>query len=77
MYSSPDTTSFMVQDMEVLIDVYSPNDKFSAESLKPAMEKMIRAQKKFLGDINSTDKYAILIYLAATPDKTTQVILEL
>ena len=67
MYSSPDTTSFMVQDMEVLIDVYSPNDKFSAESLKPAMEKMIRAQKKFLGDINSTDKYAILIYLAATP----------
>jgi len=67
MYSSPDTTSFMVQDMQVLIDVYSPNNKFSAESLRPAMEKMIRAQKKFLGDINSTDKYAILVYLSATP----------
>jgi len=67
MYSSPDTTSFMVQDMQVLIDVYSPNNKFSAESLKPGMEKMIRAQKKFLGDINSTDKYAILVYLSATP----------
>ncbi|CAL66929.1 peptidase M61 [Christiangramia forsetii] len=67
MYSSPDTTSFMVQDMQVLIDVYSPNKKFSAESLKPGMEKMIRAQKKFLGDINSTDKYAILVYLSATP----------
>ncbi|MDR5590544.1 peptidase M61 [Christiangramia sp. SM2212] len=69
MYSAPDTTSFMVQDMEVLIDVYSPNAKFSAESLKPNLEKMIRAQKRFLGDINSTDKYAILVYLSATPGK--------
>jgi len=67
MYSAPDTTSFMVEDMEVLIDVYSPNQKFSAESLKPNLEEMIRAQKRFLGDINSTDKYAILVYLSATP----------
>lgn len=67
MYSSPDTTSFMVEDMKVLIDVYSPNAKFSAESLRPNLEKTIRAQKKFLGDINSTDKYAILVYLSATP----------
>ena len=67
MYSSPDTTSFMVQDMEVLLSVYSPNDKHSAETLKPGMEKMIRAQKKFLGDINSTDKYAILVYLSDSP----------
>ena len=67
MYSAPDTTSFMVEDMKVLIDVFSPNQKFSAESLKPNLEKMIRAQKRFLGDINSTDKYAILVYLSATP----------
>lgn len=67
MYSSPDTTSFMVQDMEVLLSVYSPNGIHSAESLKPGMEKMIRAQKKFLGDINSTDKYAILVYLSDSP----------
>jgi len=67
MYSAPDTTSFMVEDMEVLIDIYSPNQKFSAKSLKPNLEKIIRAQKKFLGDINSTDKYAILVYLSATP----------
>lgn len=67
MYSSPDTTSFMVEDMKVLINVFSPNDKFSAKSLRPNLEKTIRAQKKFLGDINSTDKYAILVYLSATP----------
>ncbi len=67
MYSAPDTTSFMVQDMQVLLSVYSPNKKHSAKSLKPGMEKMIRAQKRFLGDINSTDKYAILVYLSDSP----------
>jgi predicted metalloprotease with PDZ domain len=69
MYSSPDTTSFKVEDMKVLLSVYSPNKKHSAQSLKPKMEKMIRAQKKFLGDINSTDKYAILVYLSDSPGK--------
>ena len=67
MYAEPDTVSFDVEGMEVLLDVYSPNDKFTAEELQPAMEKMIRAQKQFLGDIDNTDKYAILLYLAATP----------
>lgn len=67
MYSAPDTTSFRVQDMQVLLSVYSPNKKHSANSLRPGMEKMIRAQKKFLGDINSTDKYAILVYLSDSP----------
>ncbi|WP_026915750.1 peptidase M61 [Christiangramia portivictoriae] len=64
MYSRPDTTSFMVENMQVLLSVYSPNEKHSAQTLRPGMEKMIRAQKKFLGDINSTDKYAILVYLS-------------
>ncbi|WP_298247431.1 peptidase M61 [uncultured Christiangramia sp.] len=64
MYSKPDTTSFMVENMQVLLSVYSPNEKHSAQTLKPGMEKMIRAQKEFLGDINSTDKYAILVYLS-------------
>ncbi len=67
MYASPDTTSFKVEGMEVLINVYSPNRKFSAEGIRPGMEKMITAQKAFLGDINSTNKYAILLYLSATP----------
>lgn len=67
MYSAPDTTSFMVQDMQVLVSVYSPNKIHTAQSLKPGMEKMIRAQKRFLEDINSTDKYAILVYLSDSP----------
>ncbi|HET8753882.1 MAG TPA: peptidase M61 [Salinimicrobium sp.] len=67
MYAAPDTVSFDVQGMEVLLNVYSPNDIFSAEQLQPAIEKMVVAQKNFLGEIDNTDKYAILLYLSATP----------
>lgn len=64
MYSNPDFTSFKVDDMEIIISVYSPTKKFTAASLTSAMETMMRAQKKFLGSINATKKYAILIYLS-------------
>ena len=64
MYSLPDTTSFMVEDMEVLVNVYSPNKKYTSEDIKPGIEEMISAQKRFLGDIDNTGKYAILLYLS-------------
>lgn len=64
MYSKPDYTTFKVGDMDILISVYSPTGKFNAKSITPAMEKMMNAQKKFLGPINNTKKYAILVYLS-------------
>ncbi|UZH55171.1 peptidase M61 [Salinimicrobium tongyeongense] len=67
MYAAPDTVSFKVDKMDVLLHVYSPIQKFNAQDFKPAMEKMITAQKDFLGAIDNTDKYAILLYLSATP----------
>lgn len=67
MYAVPDTATFKAENMDVLLHVYSPNDIHNATDLKPAMEKMIRAQKKFLGDIDQTNRYAILLYLSATP----------
>ena len=64
MYAEPDTTSFMVDGMEVLIDVYSPNDVYSSEIIKPGIVEMVTAQKNFLGEIDNTDKYAIILYLS-------------
>lgn len=64
MYAKADTAKIDVQGMEVLLDVYSPNGKYSAQDLKPAIEKNDLCSEKFLGDINNTDKYAILLYLA-------------
>lgn len=67
MYAAPDTASFKVEGIEVLLNVYSPNKKFSAETIKPAMKRMISAQKRFLGEVDDTDKYAILLYLSESP----------
>ena len=64
MYSKPDFTSFMVDDMEIIISVYSPTGKYTAEQITPNMETMMKAQKRFLGPIDATKKYAILLYLS-------------
>jgi len=65
MYSKPDYTTFNVDGMEILIAVYSPTGKITAESLTPDMKTMITAQKQFLGNINSTKKYSVLLYLSS------------
>lgn len=64
MYSKDDSVSFMVDGMEIQFSVYSPKGTHSAKSLGPEMERMMRAQKKFMGDINKNKKYAILLYLS-------------
>ncbi|MDG3583787.1 peptidase M61 [Galbibacter pacificus] len=65
MYSKPDSQTFSVNDIEVTLSVYSPNKVYSAVSIKNEMEKMMKAQKTFLGDINSTKTYNILLFLGA------------
>lgn len=64
MYCKPDYTTFNVDGMEILFSVYSPTEKHNAKSLSADLEKMMRAQKKFLGSINSNKKYTVLLYLS-------------
>lgn len=63
-YSKPNKVSFQLNDITVTLDVYSPNHIYTAEALKDKMETMMRAQKAFLGDVNSTKIYNILLYLS-------------
>ena len=65
MYAKPDYTSFNVNGMDIQIAVYSPSGKVTAESITPEMKKMMTAQKTFLGNINSTKKYTVLLYLSS------------
>lgn len=64
MYSKPDYTSFTVDGMDIQIAVYSPSGKFTAESITPEMKTMMTAQKTFLGKVNSTKKYTVILYLS-------------
>lgn len=65
MYAKPDYTTFTVDGMEILIGVYSPSGKVTAESITPEMKTMMIAQKTFLGKINATKKYSVLLYLSS------------
>jgi predicted metalloprotease with PDZ domain len=64
LYSVPDTTSFDIEGMKVLLSIHSPNNIHTTKDLKPALEKMVQAQKSFLGEIDNTNVYAILLYLS-------------
>lgn len=64
MYSDSPYETFMVDGMEIVFSVYSPNKIHSAKSLLPFLEQTMRAQKAFLGDINSNKRYTVLLYLS-------------
>lgn len=63
-YTEPNTETFQINDIAVTLSVYSPNGTYTALSLKDRMEKMMTAQKAFLGDIDGTKEYNILLYLS-------------
>ncbi|WP_407265156.1 peptidase M61 [Tenacibaculum maritimum] len=63
-YGELDVAEFSVGDIKIVLSVYSPNKKHNAKQIKAIMEKMMQAQKTYLGDINSTARYDIYLYLA-------------
>jgi predicted metalloprotease with PDZ domain len=68
MYGNLSVEEFEVGNIKVVLSVYSPNKTHSATSLKEAMYKMMKAQKAFLGDIDSTPRYDIFVYLSDGKD---------
>ncbi|MEN9906941.1 MAG: hypothetical protein RLZZ540_82 [Bacteroidota bacterium] len=69
MYSKPDYTTFNVDGMDIQICVYSPTGKYTAESITAEMKAMMTAQKHFLGKINATKKYSVLLYLSSMKEE--------
>lgn len=64
LYAKSDPVSFAINDIVVTLSMYSPNGLYTANDLKDRMAGMMTAQKNFLGDINTTKKYNILLYLS-------------
>ena len=63
-YGALDVEEFQVGDIKIVLSVYSPNKVHSAEKIKAVMEKMMQAQKTYLGAINTTPRYDIYLYLS-------------
>jgi predicted metalloprotease with PDZ domain len=64
MYGKLDVEEFMVGDIKIVLSVYSPNQVHTAASMKETVFKMMEAQKSFLGDVNTTPRYDIYLYLS-------------
>ncbi|MFK7831674.1 MAG: peptidase M61 [Winogradskyella sp.] len=64
MYGKLDVEEFMVGDIKIVLSLYSPTGKHTAASLKETVFKMMEAQKNYLGDVDSTPRYDIYVYLS-------------
>lgn len=64
MYGNLDVEEFQVGDIKIVLSVYSPNKVHTAASLKETIFKMMKAQKAYLGDVNTTSRYDIYLYLS-------------
>lgn len=64
MYAKPNIETFEISGITVTLSLFSPNGAYKAADLKDRMVEMMGAQKAFLGEINSTKEYSILLYLS-------------
>ena len=64
MYGDFEIEEFQVGDIKVVLSVYSPNKVHTAKDFKETIYEMMAAQKTYLGDINTTARYDIFLYLS-------------
>lgn len=70
MYGNLDIEEFQVGDIQIVLSVYSPNGAHTAASIKETVFTMMEAQKTYLGDMNSTERYDIFVYLTTLEEGT-------
>ncbi|PKV51066.1 putative metalloprotease with PDZ domain [Aquimarina sp. MAR_2010_214] len=68
MYGDLDVEEFMVGDIKIVLSIYSPNKVHTAAKIKETVFKMMKGQKAYLGDINSTPRYDVYLYLAPSTE---------
>lgn len=64
MYSKPDTTILKVGGSDILISVFSPNQKATSTEIAENVKTLLEAQKEYLGGTLPIKKYAFLIVLS-------------
>ncbi|TMU55810.1 peptidase M61 [Flagellimonas algicola] len=66
MYGETEVEEFMVGGIKIVLSVFSPNGVHTAKEIKETVHKMMLAQKEYLGDLDSTPRYDVLLYLSDT-----------
>lgn len=76
MYNKPDTTVLHIGGAEILISLYSPNQKATSADLAKELKKTLEAQIAYLGGKSPVDKYAFIVSLSDNPNLTRYGALE-
>jgi predicted metalloprotease with PDZ domain len=63
MYSEPDTVTRNIAGAEIIVSVYSPNNRLTAKEVMDNIYDLMVAQSQYLGGELPVDRYAYLIYL--------------
>jgi len=63
MYGELDIEEFQVGDIKIVLSVYSPTLTHTSAEIKEIVYEMMEAQKSYLGELNSTERYDIFLYL--------------
>ena len=69
MYDKPDTTVIRVGETQVLVSVYSPDNKITSKSLAAKIKDILEVQRKYLGGTLPVKKYAYLYYFVPLSEK--------
>lgn len=62
-YGDLDVASFDVDGIEVTLGLYSPNGVHSAATVAEVIHRMMDAQRDYLGDLETTDRYNVYLFL--------------
>lgn len=71
MFGDLDIETFEVGGIHIVLNVYSPNKVHTAKSIKETVYNMMYAQKNYLGDLDSTKRYDIFLYLSDVEKSTS------
>ncbi len=72
MYNTPNKEVFDIEGITIEVSVYSPSGSVKASNLRANIEQMMKAQKTYLGSMNTTDRYSILLYLSTVGPEDAQ-----
>ncbi|MEL6535119.1 MAG: PDZ domain-containing protein [Bacteroidota bacterium] len=65
MYCEPDTASVMVGGAQVMVSVYSPNNRLTASYVKDEVTAVLKAHEQYLGGQLPVDRYVFIIYMTS------------
>lgn len=66
MYQAITSENFKVGTIDIHLNTYSPKLRHTAKTIKPELERILNAQKNFLGEFKSPTHYSILLYLSTS-----------